>query len=320
MKKFVLYLVFMSSCLAQAQLFIGNSEGIRIVSGTTFTFDGLVMNPSSALNILNNTITYGSTPITGANGSASIARVYSFNQPILYDGVLRINYFDTELNGNVEADLQLYYRNGILWQSGASGSVDQSLNYVANTFAINFEGLTASQLNSVLPLKSNSFTAKLQKNAVHLDWTISENEKYNFFTLAAKTDNQIWKNIAVIPAKSDAGTTTYHFSDLELSFSTKQYRLRLENWNGKITQSPIVLVTNDKRFELLSWNVNNQINLLFKGEKPKNVKIFSSSGQLVWKDATSKYNYTSQSLMKGFYVVVYVSSSGELFSNKIIVR
>jgi hypothetical protein len=103
--------------------------GITIKKSSTLSVNGLTLVPSSDLTISSNSLTKSAVPVPG-----SIARVYQFSSPIVFSGVARIAYLESELNGLPENNLQIAHSSDAVAYSITAGSVMSApANFVYNT-------------------------------------------------------------------------------------------------------------------------------------------------------------------------------------------
>lgn len=92
---------------AFAQLSV-NADGLVIQEGTVFFADGLTMVPSSDLSI-NNVVIDRHPAVIYWPLHNSIQGIHRFSRPVLFEGLLTVNYKDSELSGNKPASLALAY-------------------------------------------------------------------------------------------------------------------------------------------------------------------------------------------------------------------
>jgi gliding motility-associated-like protein len=90
-----------------AQLKI-NADGLTIQEGTVFFTDGLTMVPSINLSINNIAVEKQPATIYWPLHN-SIQVIHRFNRPILFEGLLSVDYRDSELSGNKSTSLALAY-------------------------------------------------------------------------------------------------------------------------------------------------------------------------------------------------------------------
>lgn len=148
--------IFISSDL-WGQLKAGN-EGIYIKGGTTFSTDGLVIIPVSDLTIISKSVIRGDETVNWTQLS-SIKRMYHFSSPIVFRGIMSLNYLDSELNGNNSADLRVAYTA----VSGSNNSKDYIISnnsivnltnrYITENFegSVNISNITAVATGFFIP-------------------------------------------------------------------------------------------------------------------------------------------------------------------------
>src|SRR5690606_21653115 len=98
-------LVFFTTYLlnAKAQLNV-NADGLVIQEGTVFFADGLTMVPSIDFSLNNVTVEKQPATIYWPLHN-SIQVIHRFSRPILFEGLLSVNYRDSELNNNNPSSL-----------------------------------------------------------------------------------------------------------------------------------------------------------------------------------------------------------------------
>tara|TARA_B110000483_G_C18159157_1_gene528619 strand:+ start:775 stop:1437 length:663 start_codon:yes stop_codon:yes gene_type:complete len=137
-------------------LSIASNSSISINSSSSISIDGLELAPSEAYIISGpNSIDRSNTPII-VGDNTSINRVYELSTGLSnYLGVINFNYHESELNGIVEADLNLEVlnTNGV-WTS-VQATIDEANNMLSYDFTelIGFTSVTASDLSATLTVK-----------------------------------------------------------------------------------------------------------------------------------------------------------------------
>jgi hypothetical protein len=137
------YLLFTG--MAQSQfLKISSGSNLTILSGTTFSSDGLMLIPSADFILSNTTLSKSATVIHKPFNNF-ISRVYQFSSiSNPFSGTIKINYADgAELNGIQKSILSLNIFNGTAWIPYVATTRDTINNFVLTT------GLNAVTLNEV---------------------------------------------------------------------------------------------------------------------------------------------------------------------------
>ncbi len=125
----ILSALVLCTSAAFAQL-ISGPVGLKIKSGTVLSVDGLTLRPAADIVIANNSLEKSAVEVQG-----SINRVYGFQSLAFFEGLVGIQYLDSELNGNPEKALQLFCSaNGINFTPIPMQSHDLIGNYVTGAF------------------------------------------------------------------------------------------------------------------------------------------------------------------------------------------
>ncbi|MGY8918435.1 MAG: thrombospondin type 3 repeat-containing protein, partial [Flavobacteriales bacterium] len=133
MKHFLVFFFLSFAYVYGQNVFIGSDsqEFLKIKSGTEFYIQGLVLNPSSDFKLIDNIISKSNT--TSNSISSSINRSYSFlNSSPIFSGSLSVNYLDSELNGEIETNLDLVSYNGSVWEKQSI----LNLNSISNKITV----------------------------------------------------------------------------------------------------------------------------------------------------------------------------------------
>lgn len=99
------FITYTQSAVAQLRV---NADGLAIQGKTIFFVDGLTMIPSSDLRF-NNVIVERQPATIYWPLHNSIQGIHRFSRPISFDGLLAVDYRDSELNSNKPASLALAY-------------------------------------------------------------------------------------------------------------------------------------------------------------------------------------------------------------------
>jgi hypothetical protein len=236
MKKLLVICSIAFAFRASAQVSIG-ADGISLIAGTTLSAEGLVLVPQSNLSLTNNTIQKSTTPVNIGGSVFSIANVVYFSAPLSFTGTTRLNYQESELNGNAESQLLMVYQSSAIWATSSTSSVNTSDNYVTETVSSkNFDGVTASVVYVSLPVSLTSFTAKREANAsVLLQWKTASEQQNSHFGIERSGDGVHYQVIGIVQASGNEFGSTYTFTDNEPLNVTNYYRLKQYDLDGHET-------------------------------------------------------------------------------------
>jgi hypothetical protein len=250
MKKYLSFglavLCFFTTLVSKGQ-FTSGANGFFMKNGALVTIDGLTIAPSADLALNGKTLLLSNVPIQGSPNN-SIGRVYTFNEALDFTGTLGIFYLPAELNGNIEASLQMT-------TSGAAGAgyvtpngstVDQSKHYVFNAFnGISLRSVTAMQAGGVLPVTLVSFFAKKENQAALLQWTTSYETNSAFFEIQRSENGKDWHALGQVAAGGESkALLQYAFTDSNpisggSSKGENLYRLKMVDTDERFAYSMI---------------------------------------------------------------------------------
>lgn len=239
MKRYLLFcqLALLYSFNADAQFTVG-SEGFFIKENTDVYMDGLTLNPTTALTLTNKTLTISGTPLPGS--PPSIARVYNFDAAFSFVGRLGLFYQASELNGNIEATLQVVHKDAVAVVTSGS-VVNTTTHYIYNDLAgpVTFRSATAA-LPGALPVTLIDFTAKKEGEIAQLSWSTSYETNSDFFEIQRSTDTKNWLALDQIPAWTESRMTRrYDYTDNHPEAGANFYRLKMVDKDGSFALSKI---------------------------------------------------------------------------------
>ncbi|MDP9047292.1 MAG: hypothetical protein M3N14_04095, partial [Bacteroidota bacterium] len=185
------------------------------------------------------------------------------------------------------------------------------------------------------------FTAQKAITGVETDWKTENEKNYTIFTVERSTDKGI--TFSAIGGFTSGGTGSYSLVDKNPVIGQNQYRLKIENVNGKITYSKVVSVnytvqstgTVASNISVYPNPVVNKMTLVINPAGPASgiteisglitarltgvakadeygITIASNSGVVVKKAETNQMIWQADlsNLMPGSYVIQVVSKSG----------
>lgn len=249
MKYKLLLLACLCANLGYAQISTGSS-GITVLSGTTFSFDGLALVPGTDLTISNNLLDHTTTPATSASLN-SISRVYTLTSPLAFTGSIAIRYLSGELNGNSEAAMQVAYNSqasGGTWtiSTGSTQATAGSFE-VSNSFTgINVARFTAFDPSSALPILLEKFEGRATAGGNLLTWSTSMETNVQEIQLERSANSTSYTRIAGFASNGSASTYTYLDKD---AAGIQYYRLKTIDNDGSFEYSPVVRL-NTSAYEL----------------------------------------------------------------------
>lgn len=253
-------------------------------------------------------------PVTGIVNLTSGANVITFSGVDLSDGSNSFSIlfshptleFDLDANSTVDT-----YPDGtmFLFFSGAPVSVPGDLRFAV---AVSF----------VLPVEYLSFNANIvDEDDVLLKWQTATEINNDGFEVERSNDGENWKELTFVPGY---GTSTevqsYRFKDIEPQKGINYYRLRQEDYDGKVAYSKIVTaqLKSDNDITIAPNPTTGLIAL--KGLKTNavlDVEIFDTVGSLIMKSTISKKELDISSLENGIYLIM-VNDGTNIYQSKVI--
>ncbi|WP_019941070.1 T9SS type A sorting domain-containing protein [Dyadobacter beijingensis] len=241
MKQPLLLLMALASLPVTAQ-FSAGAEGFHITGDTPVVIDSLTLTPSSDLTISNRSLSLSYVPIPGTP-TASIERVYTFDTPLNFTGLLGIIYDpSTELNGNSESILEISYSasdNGVF--TVTSGSARNLVGHHVSQMlsAQNLSSITATNSAGALPVTLVDFHAKNEGKTALLTWTTASETNSGTFEILRSRDARDWQVIGQMVAQGESHSRkTYFFTDPSPE-SDNYYRLKMVDLDGSYALTAI---------------------------------------------------------------------------------
>lgn len=211
---------------------------------TNLNIGGLGLQISSSANLGSTTIERGHQAQTHA-GSLSISRYYNVMPSTASSSNMSIqfHYFDTEIIGHQEANLQLWQstNQGNSWAILSGGTVNSSSNYLSIGGLPSNVQVTLGSPISTLPIQSLAFKAELvAPKKVCLHWSTITEINSAYFEIERSADGLSYHSIGRVDG---AGTSyerhIYKSWDLAPLQGNNYYRLKQVFFDGTSNLSPI---------------------------------------------------------------------------------
>jgi len=139
---FVLIFFSLINVLKAQILSVAPGTEFNVKGGTKLVADRADFNFSGDFTFTNNTLNVDLVP-NKINGVSIMKRVYKFTNTVYYmQGMINLNYLESELNGIPESELKFMYNNGLGWQEDYNSSVNTNINLVEGG-AMNYTKLDA---------------------------------------------------------------------------------------------------------------------------------------------------------------------------------
>jgi hypothetical protein len=287
-------------------LLIGETETARVTaSGTGSIAKTQSLNAPSAVNVGNlgatitTTANLGNTTVRRShqpvvNGaSQSIRRRYEISPigPGNLNTQLRLNYWDAELNGNAEPQLQMHRSpNNTLWNLLGVSSSNQTTNFVQfnDVDDLGFFTLSAA---IALPLELLAFRGEKSsyQRSARLFWETANERDIARFDIERSIDGLFFEKMGqkmAIGTAPDA-TANYDAADPQPRDGLNFYRLKIHETDGRFSYSPIVVLDFGQpknTFSMYPNPTSGQVLLAFgeqKGGQIATIRLFNAAGRLL---------------------------------------
>jgi hypothetical protein len=268
-------------CFNVTAQFTAGNQGIYIPADTDFSIDGLTLRPAETLNIQNRTLTVSPDALPGS--PPSITRVYTFDQPITFEGRLGLSYLTSELNGNTEAMLQVTHQHTTPVTTTGS-VVNTTLHNIYNDLIApaTFSAVTAAQLGA-LPVTLVGFTVKKEGQTANLIWATTYESNSDYFNVEHSTNGKVWNTLSEVPASyQNIGLKYYGFTHDAPSAGANYYRLKMVDNDQSYTYSKIRVLSFEKTYQLAIYpnpTVEKILINLDHWENVANIKILNLQGK-----------------------------------------
>ena len=137
----------------------------------------------------------------------------------------------SEFAGFTNSQIGIASYNGSAY-STFTGSGDNAVNTASVTVS-SFSPMIIGELNTTLPVRLISFTAKENLNSVNLSWkTTSEKNLAKYIIQHLDKGSAAFKNIYTVAAHNVAGTFDYSYTDVNAIAGINYYRLISEDIDG----------------------------------------------------------------------------------------
>ncbi len=185
--------------------------------------------------------------------------------------------------------------------------------------------ILSQPIDTIMPLKLISFTAALvSANNANITWKVTDEVNIKNFDVEISNDGIHWKT-AVSASALNKGT--YSVTDSNLAVGSHYFRLKIIEFNGSVSYSPVKIVsvgTGGLAFSLIPNPANTQTLLSFqKGINQATITIYDMSGKVVDRkdvdlQGSSSYLLSTRKYSKGIYTVSVHTKEGTV-TNRLLI-
>ena len=210
------------------------------------------------------------------------------------------------------------FRSSAIIVARSTVGCSQALEAIANTQA-------------PLPVRLVSFTAKRNKEKVHLAWETSMELNNSGFDIQRKVGNGEWKTIAFMFSQANGGNSSsvlrYAYNDVNPAKGVSQYRLRQVDIDTRSTFSEIRSVRGmEQASQLLVYpnpSADGKVNIIFDEHSGSRHVIVSDISGRVVKNYQNIADNSLQidGLQNGMYTLQIINAAtGETTVEKVIIK
>lgn len=304
-------------------------------AGSNFGNIGVSLTNVTGTGPTNVTVTRQIGTVVTGGGNTGISRSYSFTHPgtSTYTADLVFSYFEQELNGIPEGDLQLFRSQDGVDYDRVGTTRNAAANTLTATGISNINGSTfaAGDQNAPLPVELVAFAANWIDQAVVLKWATASEQDNRGFEVQRSTDGETWEMAGWVDGAGNSSSLLhYSYDDREGIYAKKQnadllYRLKQIDMNGEFEFSHVIKVGQDEgEKSVLKFYPNpasDQVKVYLSGQFTEKVyiNIYNSQGILV--QSTSGLSaFSVAQLHEGIYHVRAVVDGQTLDSRQLVVR
>lgn len=292
------------------------------------------INPGNLGAIITTSQNLGSTIIrrghtSQVNASSSGNSIYRYYDIVptnntALNATLRLNYFDSELNGLAENNLTLWKsNNNTTWINMGFSARDALLNYVGQTSLADFSRWTLTSANNPLPVYFLLFTVSCNGNAVNITWKTAQEQNSKNFAIQKSDDGIHFTTVGTVSAAGNNSTEkTYSYTDNSTSDNPAFYKIVETDIDGRMQYTGINriqcgVLNNESNIwpnpvkQTLFIHVNTTM------VSPISIKIFDSKGALVLIQnnkllkGSNQFNINTANLAAGIYNVALDWNNGQ---------
>jgi hypothetical protein len=208
------------------------------------------------------------------------------------NATLRFTYFDAELNGNAEGDLEAFLSpdNGLSYAPLGFASRDASANFVEFTGVDQFPAanrLTLAEFSATsFPVEWLGFTATAVGERVQCRWETATELNSDYFVVERSADGGDFEPFATLPAAGNSQELrSYEAWDEQPFFGRSWYRVQQVDFDGSYSYSPMVQVAFSPSLQAaLAPNPAHEsttLSLQALDEGPLALRLYDAKGRLV---------------------------------------
>jgi hypothetical protein len=189
------------------------------------------------------------------------------------------------------------------------GDISLQMAGTSGTNGSNGLGYFTSQCNATtLPVELLDFTGKLDKNGkISLNWHTADEQNTEGFDVEQSNDGKTFIKIGT--SKARGSNSTYFFTDEQENLNTIYYRLKINDFDGRISYSKVLSFNAQNASKVRIYPTYTEGSLFM--ENVKTFEVVNPLGQIV----STVSNI--QNLPSGMYFVRGIDTNGAFFTQKV---
>lgn len=294
------------------------ANGKVLLGGDLTDYNGTAVSKMVRLNS-NGSIDPSFTTAMGAGANDQVSAI-----AVQSNGKIIISGYFTTVDGASRNRIARLNPNGSLDLNFVPGSgggsiiraiaVQSDNNLVIGGYFTNYNGTTINRLtrlinNYPLPVELSQLKGRINDQTNEILWSTSMEQNVNGFEIERSQDGTHFTSIGFVKAQGNSQVeNNYHFIDEHISLSSYQYRLKMEDIDGKYTYSDVITLTRQSEQTTISFfpnPVQDQLTIQSTTAlKKATLTVYGISGQVMYR-ATSlqgqQMAVPTQQLSKGTY-------------------
>jgi hypothetical protein len=222
-------------------------------------------------------------------------------------------------------DFNTFYLTTIIPAENNAGRIySAGAGYAQKTGFTAFSKFVVATSPDVLPIELINYSIECENNVAQLEWVTSSETNNDFFTIWKSLDAINYNEIGYVKGSGNSSVNVnYTWIDDTKNNTNGYYKLSQTDFDGSSKHFPPMFLNacdNENSFTAF-FNSNNQ--LIVDGENIREVTVYNALGQLIFSDVSFDKNQPlkfNQFINRGIYFVVARTDSGEVFSEKLILK
>ncbi|MCB0847845.1 MAG: T9SS type A sorting domain-containing protein, partial [Bacteroidetes bacterium] len=237
------------------------------------------------------------------------------------DATLRFVYFDSELNGLNESDLELFKSidSGMTWTNEGFTSKDIGDNYIELTGINSFSRWSTTTMNT-FPVGWLGFHAFPEESAVLCEWITGFEQNTHYFQVEKSANGVDFEAIGKVQASgASSEELIYQFTDRNPHKGKSWYQIRQIDLDGSFSLSQVEeIVFSGKEISIYPNPAREFINISLPETGHSRIELINLLGQIIayWEEEKTTIQLNTEPFPKGVYLIK-IYQNGNIYPQKI---